>query len=132
MLLNTTDKKVKIKMKFLTTDDFVNCYMPYSEIITLLPDRSNFVDCAFSFVKNDINMPWNEIIIAEMRCEDREAEELKEKLSQSNTYNGSGNGCGIPDVPGPMPKTSVKIDPTPTPITSISEEKPLFSKLTIT
>jgi hypothetical protein len=46
----------------MSNEDFANCYMPYSEIITIAMNHS--VNNAYTFVKDDINLPCKEIIFS--------------------------------------------------------------------
>ena len=90
VLLNTSEKEYKIKMKFMNPDEFSNCYIPSSEIVSILQTRSNYVTTAYSFVKVDHKSNWNDIFIVELTMEDKEFE------------NSSKEKINIPDVPGPI------------------------------
>lgn len=59
IVFNNSDKEMKIKFNFYNKDEFVNCYMPVSEIVVVT--KKNQVNNVFTFVKEDINLPWNDI-----------------------------------------------------------------------
>ncbi len=119
LFFNSSEKEYKVKMKFGTTDDFINSYIPKSEITISLQAKENYFADAFTFLREDVNLPWNEIIITDMKLEDKQTE----KESEFEKTN-------IPKVPGPLPIMAGKVyleeAPTPTPPTDTKTESEGF------
>lgn len=59
VIFNNSDKELKAKFTFFSKDEFVNCYMPISEIIIIT--KKNSVNNVFTFLKEDVSIPWNDI-----------------------------------------------------------------------
>ena len=72
IIFNYSEKEFKIRCNFSTNDDFVNTYMPASEIIVC--PKKNSISTIFTFTKEDIKMPWNEISVDVFIDEDDELE----------------------------------------------------------
>lgn len=88
VLMNLSDKEFKVRINFVCSDsdEFVNTYMPYSEIVVYT--KKNSVTPIYIFSKEDIRLPWNEIN-HEIDIENPEPKSVRVEESQQTTIKKS-------------------------------------------
>jgi hypothetical protein len=98
LIFNNSDKEYKIRFNFMSNDDFTNCYMPRSEVVIIA--KKNCVTNAFTFVKDDINLPWNEIVFT-LESEPYESKENNnEERFEEKAFKQSKS---LDNLIGPLP-----------------------------
>ena len=108
IVLNNSEQEFRIRFSFSLNDDFVNSYIPASDLIVY--SKKNSLNQIHVFTKSDINFPWSEVEI-KVECEPRE-DESSPAESQSNgqgsTVKKSQSYDNLP-VQGPQNKDALGI-----------------------
>lgn len=108
VFFNNSDNDYKVRYTFINNDDFTNCYIPAGEVVIIA--RKHSVSNVFTYVKDDINLPWNDIqFIVESEIynspssnENRFEEEKQFKKSKSHddlAVNLAGSSNDLPQLP---------------------------------
>jgi ubiquitin C-terminal hydrolase len=87
VLYNNSEKEYKVRFRFFSKDDdFINTYIPASELVVY--SKKDSVNTIHVFSKDDFELPWSEFGV-EIQIEKYEDDQVEESKVNSNANNKS-------------------------------------------